>query len=126
MGAHGEVFLGAEQSQIFALLKGVSLEILQELLGHSASNLTSLFTFFKSVIDSNLQVASVDFVISASLTCLNSLGLDQHGLSSLFVFSVVEGQNCILVIFNHLHSGLLNRLANKDLKDRFNLHFIVK
>ena len=108
MSAHREVFLGAQQTQIFALLEGVALEILQELLRHGASDLASLFTFFKSVIDSNLQVASIDFVISASLSGLNSLCLNQHSLSCLFVFSVVEGQNCILVVLDHLHSGLLD------------------
>ena len=112
MSAHRVAFLSAEQTQIFALLQGVSFEVFEELLRHGASDLTSLFALLERVINSLLQVSSIDLVISASLSCLNSLSLHKHGFSRLFVLCVVLSENCILMGLNHLDSGLLEGLAN--------------
>ena len=77
-------------------------------------------------MNSLLQVASVNLVVTATLASLNALGLHQHGFSVLLVASVMLGENSVLVILDHLNPGLLQTLSNEHLKYRLNLQVKVK
>ena len=80
----------------------------------------------QNLMNSLLQVASVNLVVTATLARLNALGLHQHGFSVLLVASVMLGENSVLVILDHLNPGLLQTLSNEYLKDRLNLQIKVK
>ena len=65
----------------------------QELLRHGAGDLSLFLAVSEDLVDSLLQVAPISFVVSACLTCFDSLGLHEHGLALLLVPSVVLSQN---------------------------------
>ena len=73
-----------------------------------------------------LEVASVNFVVSAQLTSLHSLSLHEHSLSRLLILGVQLGKNGVLMGLDHLNLGLFECLANEDLEDGLNLEVIVE
>ncbi len=78
------------------------------------------------MVDALLKVASVGFVVSAGLTSLNSLRLNEHCLTTLLVTCVVQGQNSILVTLDHLNAGLLQCLADQNLEDWLHLKAVIE
>lgn len=80
----------------------------------------------KDRIDLLLQVTTVGFVIATSLAGFDSLGLNEHGLSGLFVTSVGIGESGQLVLLNHFNPSLLQRLTNKHLQDRLHFQVVVE
>ena len=77
-------------------------------------------------MNSLLQVAPVNFVITAPLTSLNALGLNQHSFSVLLVSSVMLGEDSVLMRLDHFNPSLLQTLSNKYLKDWLNFQVKVK
>ena len=78
------------------------------------------------MVDALLEVASISLVVSAGLTSLNSLRLDEHCLATLLVSCVVLSQNSILVSLDHLNSGLLQCLADQNLEDWLHLKAVIE
>ena len=126
MGAHRVGLFVTEKTNILQASQRVPLEVLQKLLGHVASDLALSLTLRQHLVHSLLEVASVDFVVAAQLTCLHALGLHKHSLSCLLIFGVVLGKNGILMDLDHLNAGLFEGLANEDLEDRLDFEIIVE
>ena len=60
------------------------------------------------------------------MTCLYTLSLHEHSLSRLLILGVELSKNGLLMVLNHLNSGLFESLANEDLEDGLDLEVIVE
>ena len=60
------------------------------------------------------------------MTCLYTLSLHEHSLSRLLILGVELSKNGLLMVLNHLDSGLFESLANEVLEDGLDLEVIVE
>ena len=107
MRAHRVLFSVTQKAHVLQCSERVALEILQELLRYRTGNRLLIVLVSKHLVDSLLQVSSVDLVVTATLASLNALGLHQHSFSVLLVASVMLGEHRVLVLLNDLNTGLL-------------------
>ena len=126
VSSHGVVLAVTQETNVFQLGQRIALEELKELLRHGTGDITLLVSVSQNLMDSLLQVASINFIVAASLTSLNTLCLHKHGFSVLLVSGVMLGEKSIFVRFDHLDSGLFETLAYEDLKNGLNFQVKVE
>ena len=76
MSTHRVLLSVAKETHVFERCECIALEVLQELLRYRTGNRLLIVLVSKNLVNSLLQVASINLVVTASLASLNTLGLD--------------------------------------------------
>jgi len=108
------------------LLEALVLEFLQLGLGNDAADLLLVRQFLLFLHDRQLLLAPADFVFTPALFFLQTLSLQQFGITQSFELELVLLHGLKFLLLKHFHATLLQRLAHDHLQDRLNLSVEVE